>query len=159
VDPIEYFVGGRAMRNKYVFFLASSALACGMTFLIMEAAAAKEVDKNNCVAFSTLYDSKNYPGYAWQTLDNRNFVLLVHGNGQMYHVRVSLPLPALDVARELQFKENGPWLCDMPPSSVVLVGREPPNVSSISSMKHLAQEDIAKLEEEYKTKIAPKKKQ
>ncbi len=152
------------MRNKLILSFANWSFANGIiigvaSIAFADVALAKDTkDNDDCVAFSTLYDSKNYPGYDWQVLDNSNFVLLVHRNQRMYHVRTSLPLTELSVARQLEFKANGAWLCDMPPSSVVLVGRAPLNVSSINSMKRLDEAGIAKLEEQYKTKIAPKKK-
>ena len=146
------------MRNKLIFTSLKWIVVGTASIGFAGAALAKDSKNDDCVAFSTLYDSTKYPGYDWQVLDDRNFVLLVHRTQRMYHVRVSLPLAELDVARQLEFKANGAWLCDMPPSSVVLVGRAPRNVSSISSMKRLDESGIAQLEEQYNTKIAPKRK-
>jgi hypothetical protein len=145
------------MRNKLIFLLANWIALAAASVFVADMAFAKDIH-NDCVAFSTLYDGHNYPGYDWQVLDDSNFVLLVHRTHQLYHVKIDLPMQALSVARQLEFKRNGPWLCDVPPSSVVLVGREPRNISSISSMKHLDEAGIAELEKQYNTKIAPKKK-
>lgn len=148
------------MRNiRILTALCWITLGLTSAVLVNEASAKELGHSNDCVAFSTLYDTHNYPGYDWQVLDDSNFVLLVHRTRQLYHIRVSLPLSELAVARQLEFKEKGAWLCDMPPSSVVLVGRAPRNVSMIESMKHLDEAGIAQLEAQYKTKIAPKKKQ
>jgi hypothetical protein len=102
---------------------------------------------SDCVFFHTLYD--------WQPLDDHNMVIWApsHDAYQLYFIT---PLIGLNFSINLAFvdKDRDGRLCGFSRDEVVYPDHAFPQRATIAAMKKLSDEDIAKLEAQYKVKLA-----
>jgi hypothetical protein len=102
---------------------------------------------SDCVFFSALYD--------WQELDQNNLVIWAPGRRDAYHIYLTVPLYDLKFSAALAFidKDHDGQLCGFSRDEIAITDRSFPQRSSITAMKRLDAAGIAKLEEQFKTKL------
>ncbi len=115
------------------------------------AAADKSADKapplrgNDCVFFQSVYD--------WQELDQNNLVIWGPGRHHAYQVYFAMPLPHLQSSWQLAFidKDGDGRLCGFGRDEIAVANL--PQQATITAVKRLDAEGIAKLEEQFKTSL------
>jgi hypothetical protein len=102
---------------------------------------------SDCVFFRSLYD--------WQVLDDHNMVIWAPSRKDAYHVYFMTPLVGLNFSIKLAFvdKDHDGRLCGFSRDEIVVPDRAFPQRTTITAMKHLDADGIAKLEEQYKVKL------
>ena len=102
---------------------------------------------SDCIFFHTLYD--------WQSLDDHNMVIWAPSKRDAYHVYFMAPLIGLNFSLKLAFvdKDHDGRLCGFSNDEIVVNDTGYPQRVTITAMKHLDAEGIAKLEEQYKVKL------
>jgi hypothetical protein len=140
-------------------------IICAVTagFMLSATAVAEDTAKvekppplrgNDCFFTHMLYD--------WQELDPNNLVVWASGRRKAYHVYIMIPLYDLKFSERLAFvdKDHDGMLCGFSSDEIAVTDRSYPQHSSITAMKLLDDEGIAKLEEQFKTRLTghPKKK-
>lgn len=143
------------MRTQWPMKLATT-LVIGVLMAACKATPANEQTEDrkarraspDCVFFSTVHD--------WQPLDDTNLIVWAPGRNDMYHVRLTMPLVGLKFAHTIAFvdADRDRRLCTFGRDALVYREGSMSQRSTLFSMERLIPEDIARLEEKYKVKIA-----
>jgi len=91
----------------------------------------------------------------WQTLDDHNMVIWASGRRDIYQVYTLMPLVGVNFSIKLAFvdKDHDGMLCGFSSDEIVMTDHSFPQKATITAMKRLDAEAIAKLEEQYKVKL------
>lgn len=138
-------------RIKNIYALAAGLLLASSASIAAEKSKADKpppISGRDCVFFSTMLD--------WQALDPQNLVVWAPNKKTAYQVYVMMPLFDMNISSRLAFidKDRDGMLCGFSTDEIAATEHSLPQHSSITAMKRLSEEDIAKLEEQYKVKLS-----
>jgi hypothetical protein len=139
--------------SKSIFVFLSAVLLTSACAATSEKKPDEGIRGSDCVFFRTLYD--------WQALDDHNMVIWAPSHRAAYHVYFLTPLVGLNFSIKLAFvdRDRDGQLCGFSRDEIVVPDRAFPQRATITAMKRLDDEGIAKLEEQYKVKLSYGKKQ
>jgi hypothetical protein len=141
------------MRSKHIFFLAFTVTMFASACTAAEKKPDTSLRGSDCVFFRTVYD--------WKSLDDHNLVIWAPSHRVAYQVYTMVPLVGLNFAMKLGFvdRDHDGQLCGFSRDEIVIADHSFPQRATITAMKRLDDEGIAKLEEQYKVKLNYGKKQ
>ena len=134
--------------KRFIFFGAVIAIAASACATEKSAKQSPPpIRGSDCVFFRTLYD--------WQVLDDHNMVIWAPSRREAYQVYFMTPLTGLSFNIKLAFvdKDHDGRLCGFSRDEIVAPDPGFPQRATITAMKHLDADGIAKLEAQYNVKL------